>query len=141
MRIIICVNAAWNIWNFRKPLVEALVADGHEVIILAPTDDTVPQLKRIGCMFIDLKMNVKGLNPLVDIKFIFRLRRIFRDLKPDIILAFTIKNNTFGGLAAKSLGIPLVPNVTGLGTAFLSSRVLERIPTQASWMQATSSAP
>jgi hypothetical protein len=28
MHILMTVNAAWNIWNFRRPLVEALAADG-----------------------------------------------------------------------------------------------------------------
>jgi len=31
MRILMTVNAAWNIWNFRRPLVEALMGDGHHV--------------------------------------------------------------------------------------------------------------
>ena len=29
MHILMTVNAAWNIWNFRRPLVEALAAGSH----------------------------------------------------------------------------------------------------------------
>lgn len=127
MKILMTVNAAWNIWNFRRPLVEALIADGHEVVILAPVDDTVPDLEALGCSFRHLEMNLKGLNALQEPKTLLRLRRHFRDLKPDVILSFTIKNNIFGAMAAKSAGIPFIPNVTGLGTAFLSGGVLERV--------------
>ena len=35
MHILMTVNAAWNIWNFRRPLVEALAADGHRITVLA----------------------------------------------------------------------------------------------------------
>lgn len=127
MKIILCVNAAWNVWNFRRPLVTSLVAAGHEVTVLAPADDSVEQIEALGCHFIDLKMNVKGLNPLDDLALMFRLRRIFREERPDVVLSYTIKNNIFGALAAKPLNLPVLPNVTGLGTAFLSGNLLERV--------------
>ncbi|MRU15669.1 glycosyltransferase family 4 protein [Roseovarius sp. A21] len=127
VRILITVNAAWNIWNFRRPLVESLLADGHRVTILAPKDDTVPKLQALGCSVRHLEMNAKGLNPLQDTKLLLRLRQHFRDLRPDVILSFTIKNNIFGAIAAKSTRIPFIPNVTGLGTAFLSGGFLEKV--------------
>ncbi len=129
VNIILSVNTAWNIWNFRRPLVKALLDDGHKVTILAPRDGAVPQLEAMGCSFRTLDMDVKGLNPLRDGRLVFRFRRLFRDLQPDVILSFTIKNNLFGAMAAKSLGIPFIPNVTGLGTAFLSGAMLERVAT------------
>lgn len=127
MKVLVSVNAAWNIWNFRRPLVEALLADGHKVTILAPKDDAVPKLEALGCSVRHLEMNVKGINPLQDSKLLLRLRQHFRDLQPDVILSFTIKNNIFGAIAAKSAKILFVPNVTGLGTAFLSGGVMERV--------------
>ena len=127
VKVLFTVNAAWNIWNFRLPLVEALLADGHEVVVLAPRDDAVPKLEALGCTVHHLKMSVKGLNPLQEPGTLLRLRRKFRELKPDVILSFTIKNNIFGAMIAKPAGIPFVPNVTGLGTAFLSGGLLERV--------------
>ncbi len=121
------VNASWNIWNFRRPLVEALLADGHQVTILAPKDDAVPKLEAMGCSVRHLEMNVKGINPLQDFKLIRRFRQHFRENQPDVILSFTIKNNIFGAIAAKAARIPFAPNVTGLGTAFLSGGLLERV--------------
>ena len=49
LRIIMTVNAAWNIWNFRKSLLEALISDGHDVNILAPYDEFAPLLEKLGC--------------------------------------------------------------------------------------------
>lgn len=121
------MNAAWNIWNFRRPLVDALLADGHRVTVLAPIDDAMPKLEALGCTCLHLEMDVKGLNPLTDLKLLLRLRRHFRALQPDVVLSFTIKNNLFGALAAESLRIAFIPNVTGLGTAFLSGGLMERV--------------
>ena len=130
MHILMTVNAAWNIWNFRRPLVEPLLADGHSVTVLAPPDDSVADLERIGCRFRALEMNVKGLNPVEDLKLQRTLKRIFKEEQPDAILSFTIKNNIFGAWAARAAGVPFVPNVTGLGTAFLSGGLLQTIAEQ-----------
>ncbi|MBF9060066.1 glycosyltransferase [Rhodobacterales bacterium HKCCSP123] len=127
MHVLISVNAAWNVWNFRTPLVEALIADGHSVTVLAPRDDTAPKLEAMGCRIRPLDMSVKGMNPVRDAMLVGRLWREFRALRPDIVLSFTIKNNLYGALAAKAARTPFVPNVTGLGTAFLSGGGLERV--------------
>ena len=64
MHIMMTVNAAWNIWNFRRPLVEALSSDGHQITVLAPPDEAVNELERLGCRVEPLEMSVKGLIPL-----------------------------------------------------------------------------
>jgi len=127
MHIILTVNAAWNIWNFRRALVETLICDGHQITILAPDDDSRADLEQLGCRFVPLEMSVKGLNPLEDLKLLRRFKRVFRQERPDAILSYTIKNNIFGALASRSVGLPFIPNVTGLGTAFLSGGLLQGV--------------
>lgn len=127
MNVLITVNAAWNIWNFRRSLVATLIAAGHRVTVLAPPDGTVAELERAGCRFLPLEMDVRGLNPLSDLALMRRFRAIFRRERPDVVLGFTIKNNIFGAMAARAAGVPFIPNVTGLGTAFLSGGLLQRV--------------
>ncbi|APE27880.1 glycosyltransferase family 4 protein [Aurantiacibacter gangjinensis] len=127
LHIVVTVNAAWNIWNFRRDLMAALIADGHRVTILAPSDEHVAKLQEIGCEFRPLEMDRKGFNPLAEIALFRRFHSAFGELKPDVVLGYTIKNNIFGSLAARLRGIPFIPNVTGLGTAFLSSPMVARI--------------
>lgn len=127
LHIVMTVNAAWNIVNFRLPLVKAFLSEGHRVTILAPADEAVTELTNIGCEFVHLAMDRKAINPLQDFALFLRMRQKIKRLAPDIVLSFTIKNNLMGALAAKSLGIPFVPNVTGLGTAFLSGRMMQAV--------------
>lgn len=127
IHVLMTVNAAWNIWNFRKPLVAALLADGHRVTVLAPPDEASGRLETLGCDVLPLDMSVKSLNPLDDLRLERRFAQIFRAQAPDIVLSYTIKNNIFGARPAATVGVPFVPNVTGLGTAFLSGRLLERV--------------
>ncbi len=127
MHILMTVNAAWNIWKFRRSVADALIADGHKITILAPPDKSVADLKALGCRFIPLTMNVKGLNPLSDLMLVLRFQKLFKEEQPDLILSYTIKNNIFGALAARRNRIPLVPNVSGLGTAFLSGGIIQQV--------------
>ena len=127
LNILVTVNAAWNIWNFRRPVIAALIAEGHRVTVLAPKDETVPCLERMGCRFAELKMDQQGLDPRHDLALLLQFYRTFRALRPDIILGYTIKNNIYGAMAAQALGLRFIPNVSGLGTAFLSGGLLRRI--------------
>lgn len=124
MHIVLTVNQAWNIWNFRQPLVEGLLADGHEVTVLAPPDDTVAKLEAIGARFEPLRMDAGSFGAAENLALVSRFSRAFGALRPDIVCGFTIKNNLFGAMAARRHGIPFLPNVTGLGTVFLGSRAL-----------------
>ncbi|MFI5369492.1 MAG: glycosyltransferase, partial [Spirochaetia bacterium] len=44
--------------------------------------------------------------------------RAYRQIRPDVILHYTIKPNLYGSLAARVLRIPVIDNVTGLGAVF-----------------------
>ncbi|TCK16752.1 glycosyltransferase involved in cell wall biosynthesis [Ancylobacter aquaticus] len=125
MHILMTVNAAWNIWNFRRPVVQALLADGHLLTVLAPPDESVAELEGLGCRVLPLAMNAKGLNPAEGLQLLRRFKQVFRTERPDIVLSYTIKNNIFGAMAAQAVGVPFLPNVTGLGTAFLSGGLLQ----------------
>nr|WP_283163951.1 glycosyltransferase family 4 protein [Roseibaca domitiana] len=113
--------------NFRTGLLRALLADGHRVTVLAPRDESVASLEALGCAFMDLPMNRKGLSPLANLHILRRMGAALDCLRPDVVLSYTIKNNLFGALAARRRGIPFIPNVTGLGTAFLSGGGLQRV--------------
>ncbi|MBK1634196.1 glycosyltransferase family 4 protein [Rhodovulum adriaticum] len=127
LHLMITVNAAWNLVNFRRGLIAALLADGHRVTVLAPPDEATATLSAMGCRVVPLRMDRKGLSPLRDAGLMLRFWRHMGRERPDAVLSYTIKNNIFGALAARLRGIPFVPNVTGLGTAFLSGRALQRL--------------
>ncbi len=127
MHLLFTVNASWNIVNFRLPLIQALLADGHRITILAPIDDATRTLTDLGCDHVPLRINRGGLNPLGELAVLRQFHAAFAQARPDIVFGFTIKNNIYGAIAARLTGIPFIPNVTGLGTAFLSSGMLRRV--------------
>lgn len=120
MKIVICINTAWNIFNFRKGLIAALLKDGHEVIALAPHDASAERLVSLGCKFVDMPMPNGGTNPVDDLRLLLRLRRFFRRERVDVLLSYTVKPNIYGAFAARAYGVPVISNVAGLGAVFIS---------------------
>ena len=127
MRIAIVLNTSWNIYNFRLNLLKSLQKEGHEVHAVAPEDDYTSYLIEEGLIYHPVKMDSRGANPIKDFALILELRGIYRRIRPDVVLHFTIKPNIYGTLAAASLGIPVINNVCGLGTVFLKKGLISKV--------------
>jgi glycosyltransferase involved in cell wall biosynthesis len=124
MRVAIVLNTSWNIYNFRMSLIRSLQDAGHEIHTIAPVDDYTVKLTEASCTHHAVKMDSRGANPVKDLALIFELYTIYKKVKPDVILHYTIKPNVYGALAASFLKIPVVNNVCGLGTVFLKKDLL-----------------
>ncbi|MGB4959693.1 MAG: glycosyltransferase family 4 protein, partial [Saprospiraceae bacterium] len=119
--IALVANSTWNIYNFRLNLIDKFIAEGMEVVIIAPVDEYItykekyPMVRHYGLRMLDRD----GLNPIKDMLLVFELVRRYRKVKPDIILHFTNKPNIYGAIASKLAGIKSIAVVTGLGYAFI----------------------
>ena len=111
------------------PLVRELLQRGYGVTVFAPYDDCVDKLVEAGCHFRLLSMRNAGLNPFELLSMGWQFRDMIKELRPSVVLGFTIKNNLVGALLSERYGVPFIPNVTGLGTAFLSGQLLKFVAT------------
>jgi len=127
MKIIICLNTAWNLMNFRAGLIRALLAAGHEVVAVAPNDKYATSLNALGCRFVPLHMENGGTNPVQEALLTWRFVRLFARERPDIYLGYTVKPNVYGSLAAHMMRIPVINNIAGLGAVFIKDGWLVRV--------------
>ncbi|MFD6443000.1 glycosyltransferase family 4 protein, partial [Peribacillus sp. NPDC060186] len=125
-KILILANNDVGLYKFRKELIEELIK-GNEVHVSLPNGDFIPKLKELGCKFIETPISRRGTNPITDLKLLINYRRIIKDIKPDLVLTYTIKPNVYGGLACRLSGIPSIANITGLGTAVENGGILQKI--------------
>jgi glycosyltransferase involved in cell wall biosynthesis len=126
-RIALCANTAWNLSNFRRPLIEALLARGDEVAILAGADHSLADLERLGCTVVALPIDSKGTNPVRDLMLQRQIKRSLGRHQPRVLLNYTIKPVIFGTRAASQLDIPVINTITGLGTTFIKDNWITRI--------------
>jgi glycosyltransferase involved in cell wall biosynthesis len=120
LKVLIVLNTAWNLVNFRAGLIRALVAKGYEVVAVAPSDGYEARLAELGCRFVALPMDNKGTHPGRDALLLWRFWRLLRSERPDVYLGYTVKPNVYGSLAAHMLGLPVINNIAGLGAVFIS---------------------
>ena len=126
-KIVICANSSWNLLNFRSGLIRALIASGYDVVALAPRDASTAIVERLGCRFVELPMSPTGKGVFSNLRLFLRFLRVLRHERPDYFLGFTIKPNILGSLAARSLAIRHINNITGLGSVFAKPSPLMRL--------------
>ena len=124
--IMISANSFWNIVNFRSALVDALAAKGYRIVIASPDIDTAWARQR-NVEAVQIGIDRSGLNPVRDAKLISDYVGLFKKFRPICYLGFTPKPNIYGSLAAQIAGVASIPNVSGLGTAFIRGGVLGAI--------------
>jgi glycosyltransferase involved in cell wall biosynthesis len=126
--IVLSANSDWNIVNFRGGLIRALRTAGYEPVVIAPHDPSADRrMRELDVERIPIRIDRSGLNPWADLQLIGEYKRLLRRIRPVAYLGYTIKPNVYGCFAAASLGIPAIPNISGLGTAFIRSGPLQQI--------------
>lgn len=119
--IVIVAGFTPSLINFRGPLLRDLIARGYRVSACGPEapEDIVRKLNDLGIEFYQYPLDRTGLNPLRDLRSFYALFRLFRQLRPDIVLGYTIKPVIFGSLAARCAGVSAYCSmITGLGYSF-----------------------
>lgn len=120
-KIVIIGGWADSLVNFRGELIRGLGAAGYEVTAMAaPANfEVVKRIEALGCRFLPFPIRRNGLNPWQDLCTLWALIQMFRVLKPDVVLSYTIKPVIWGGVASRSVeGIRFFALITGLGYAF-----------------------
>lgn len=127
-KVLILVNHNVVIYNFRKELVQRLVAEEYEVFLSCPQGNRIEELKQMGCNYIETDVERRSKNLFNDLSLLRHYKRIMREIKPDVVLSYTIKPNIYGGIAARKYHVPQLANITGLGTSIedggLSSKMI-----------------
>ncbi len=111
-------NSSSGLYDFRNELLKKLLEDGFEVVISLPDDVKNKELEEEGCRVVHTDINRRGVNPIQDMALVRDYKSLLKSEKPDIVLTYTIKPNIYGGYAARSLNIPYISTVTGLGSSF-----------------------
>lgn len=123
---LILINASYapSLLTFRGKLIENLLSLGHIVHVSAPdiASSVAADLVAMGAVVHELRLERNGRNPFADAQYLYDLITLYRAIKPDLIIGYTIKPNIWGSIAASLYGIRSVSMVTGLGFSFSPDR-------------------
>ena len=112
-----------SVLNLRGKLLEDIQNKGYEIHIVAPNlNESISDLKCLesrGYKVHEAFIQRTGTNPVADLRTLFSLYKLIRFIRPDYVLAYTIKPVIYGLLAARLAKTPyrfaLIP---GIGYAF-----------------------
>ena len=127
-RIIVIGGNVHSLVQFRGDMIQQMVEDGNEVFAMAPATDlegeaanlmtqkVSSKLQTIGVPYLPIPLNRTGINPVKDLHTILWHSRKIGELKPDVVLAYTMKPVIYGSIAARLAGVEDVFSmITGLG--------------------------
>lgn len=126
MRLLVICNTVYIMYKLRKELLRELVENGHEVILAA--DDLGSNLyterfSELGIINKQIDLDHRGKNPINEVKALLSYKRLITDIRPDVILTYTIKPNIYASFISKLKGIPIIMNVTGIGTGITQQKI------------------
>lgn len=114
--IALLTNNDDDVYCFRKELIEALIAEGYEMLISCPDGPKFELMKDIPYIYDNPEIDRRGTNPVKDFGLLMHYRKLFKKYRPAVVLTYTAKPNVYASIVAHSLGIPVINNLTGLGS-------------------------
>jgi glycosyltransferase involved in cell wall biosynthesis len=124
--IVLGADSSWNLVNFRGALVRGLQQAGYRPVAVAPLYPAAEdRMAKLGIERIAVPVH----RPPAEFRLLKEYRNIFSQLRPAAVLGFTAGPNIYGSLAAASLGVPAIPNVSGIGPGFARSGPLQALAT------------
>jgi glycosyltransferase involved in cell wall biosynthesis len=107
-------------------LASALKKAGYKVILVAPNDNYTDLLKE-EFEYHDIYINNKGTNPKEDFKTLIGFYKLYKKIRPNMVLNYTIKPNIYGNISCSLLGIKTINNISGLGTVFIKESLVTTV--------------
>jgi glycosyltransferase involved in cell wall biosynthesis len=124
-------NSTLYFISHRISLARALAARGFSVSSVLPapvSDEHRNTIAAAGIAIHEYPYKPTGMNPLVEVRSIIALRRLYRDLKPDVVHHLTLKPSLYGGAVSRWLGTETrIQSIMGLGYLFNATDLLPRV--------------
>lgn len=98
-----------------------LAQQGCDVIAVCPQGDVSRKFAKENIRFVEWKCRRNNKNVFLELSYIFHLRKILKELQPDLVHSFTVRPNLYSAVASyqRNRRWILVHNVTGLGSVYM----------------------
>lgn len=129
-KILVLGNSHLVVFQFRGELISTLVEQGYDVWVCFPNGPFghgEQTAKAYGCRFIESKMERRGTNPIKDLGLIKDYYNIIKRVVPDVVLAYTVKPDVYGGIVCAITKTPFIPNITGLGKGLDEKGIVQKL--------------
>jgi glycosyltransferase involved in cell wall biosynthesis len=125
-KLLYLVSEDWYFISHRLPMARSAQGAGYEVHVATRTGDHADQITREGFILHPIHWRRGSLNPIRILAAIFETRRLYREVRPDLVHHVAIVPAFIGSLAALGLPVVRLNAIAGLGFAFISGSAKAR---------------
>jgi glycosyltransferase involved in cell wall biosynthesis len=119
--IVYFITEDWYFCSHRLPLAVAAREAGYKVYVITRVASHGNEITSAGLELIPIDLSRRGKNPFREVRVIWQLFRIYREISPDIVHHVALKPVIYGSIAARLAGVSAVVNaLAGLGFLFSS---------------------
>ena len=129
-RVLILGNSGLVVFGMRGELISRLIKDGYDVVVSFPNGllgEGEQLAKEYGCRHVETLIDRRGTNIFRDLALLQSYTKLIKDVKPDVVLTFTVKCSIYGGMACRRLKVPYIVNITGLGKGLAEGGVQQKL--------------
>ena len=119
-RLLFVVTEDWYFCSHRLPLATAAINAGFDVAIATRITDHAEIIQKAGLKIYPWNVSRGSTNIFTELKALFRLLRIFWEVKPDLVHQVALKPVLYGSFIAKLVGPRKIVNALG-GMGFVFS--------------------
>jgi len=124
-KIIYFISEDWVFLNHRFDLAKKIISSGFKLSLITKVSNYKKEIEEKKINVINLKTERGSLNIRKSLKDIYKIFKIYKKLKPDIVHHFGIRQIVHGNIAARLAGIKKSYNsITGLGSVFISGNII-----------------
>lgn len=127
-RLVILINQDWFFLSHFCDRAIAAREAGYEVTVVVPDDGRLNDIKEFGFNIKEIKMSRHGVGLVGIFATILQIRKIYREINPNIVWQIGLKSIVLGTAAAKSLKSDHIVNaVVGMGSVYSTNSVKSRV--------------
>ena len=118
-RIIFTHNTTKYLFLHYQEFLKEFISREAEVIVLAPFDDTMDEIRSMGARCINIVMSRQGINPASEVATLMQIYRVIKRENPNVVFNYSIKPVIYASIGTRWHGVENVFSmITGLGHIF-----------------------
>ena len=126
-KILYLVSEDWYFVSHRLPMARSAQRAGYEVHVATRIDHCAEEIKREGFVLHPIHWRRGSLNPIRLLAAVLETRRLYRQVRPDLVHHVAVVPTLIGSLAALGLPVVRLNALAGLGFAFTSKTAKARV--------------
>ena len=119
-RLLYLVSEDWYFRSHRLPMALAAQRAGYEIHVATRVQADGGAIEALGFKLHPLAWRRGSTNPFGRLRLIGDVRRLYQQLRPDLVHHVALEPSVIGSIASLGLGIPTLNALAGLGFVFTS---------------------